>query len=207
MNRIFRSLPAWLVVIAAGACSSSESTSCDEPPPPAARSALAAAPAGMRPGEPYRWLARDWQSPLGLRIRTYGLAIDGIPIYGRHQVEVYNQSGELVYRAGSGDATLAALRVQGAAGWARWQHPLASQALVHQQQPLAHLRQRAVWYVASGQPVAALATDRLDLRGVTPVGEIRVTDAVTGAELARHRTIYELGEPRTSCTHATTAGR
>jgi len=151
-----------------------------------------APPLGIRPGEPYRWLGRAWQSPLGLTIRTYGLAIDGIPVYGHHQVEIGNPRGELVYQAGSGDATLAALRAQGTAAWARWQHPLAARELVRRQQPLAHLKQRAVWHVAHGQPVAALATDRLDLRGAVPIGDVAVTDAATGAVLTSHRTLFEL---------------
>src|ERR1044071_4890887 len=62
-----------------------------------------AAPPGVARGEPYRWLVRSWQSPLGMTIQTYGLAVDGVPVFDRHQVEVYDARGALVARAGTGD--------------------------------------------------------------------------------------------------------
>src|SRR5215470_13133298 len=68
------------------------------------------APSGVQPGEPYRWLARSWRSPLGMTIQTYGLAVDGVPVFGRHQVEVRDARGALVVRSGTGDAVLAKLR-------------------------------------------------------------------------------------------------
>src|SRR6185295_8326235 len=76
----------------------------DEPelcePVVAFRTAIAA-PAGVQRGEPYRWLSRSWRSPLGLTVRTYGLAVDGIPVFGRHQVEVLDRHGALAHRAGT----------------------------------------------------------------------------------------------------------
>ncbi|HEY0987698.1 MAG TPA: hypothetical protein VGD80_11630, partial [Kofleriaceae bacterium] len=75
------------VVVGSVACGSSE------PPEPAvcepaiADGALAPPP-GAKPGEPYRWLSRSWRSPLGLTIRVFGLAIEGTPVTGIHQVEI-----------------------------------------------------------------------------------------------------------------------
>ena len=155
-----------------------------------------APPPGVQRGEPYRWLGRDWRSPLGLTVRTYGLAVDGIPIFGPHQVEVYDRAGRLAYRAGAGDAALAELHGRGAAAWAAWRHPLASlPARGERSSPLARTAQHAVWHHAHGDLVAAVATERLDLRGDAPVGEIVVRDAATGAELIRRSTLFELSDP------------
>src|SRR5689334_11162142 len=113
---VARGLPA-LLVIAAIACGGDGTT--DEPPKceGATGNALAPPPGAQR-GEPYRWLGRSWRSPLGLTVQTYGLAVDGIAIFGPHQVEVYDRAGRLAYRAGTGDAVLAELHGRGAAAWA-----------------------------------------------------------------------------------------
>ena len=190
---VTRWLPASLVItaLACGSPAPPEEPKCD----PGATPAALGPPAGARPGEPYRWLARSWQSPLGVTIRTYGLAIDGVPVFGRHEVEIYDARGQLAYRAGTGGAVLAALHDRGAAAWAAWQHPFASPRSEGRSDPLAHTTERAVWYYADGSVVPAVTTERLDLRGEPPVGEIVVRHAVTGAELARRGTLYELGGP------------
>src|SRR6185436_17336533 len=119
---IARTLLALVVSIAGLACGSSppEEPVCV----PGMSSAALAPPAGLRPGEPYRWLARSWRSPLGLTVRTYGLAVEGVPVTGIHQVEIDDARGQLVHSAGSVDALLAELRARGAAWPDR--HPLAS---------------------------------------------------------------------------------
>jgi hypothetical protein len=201
MIRSVRGLPTLLLITAGVACGQLDPSPADEPAAVAAlatdASAPLAPPPGTRPGEPYRWLSRSWRSPLGLTIRTYGVAIDGIAVHGRHQVEAYDDAGALVYRAGSGDAVLAELRARGTAAWATWQHPRAAlaRAQAAPSNPLAHTRERAVWRYTQGDVVAAVETERVDLRGAAPVGEATVDDAVTGAELARRRTIYELEAP------------
>jgi hypothetical protein len=170
----------------------------DPPPSCTAGSNVAAAmarPPGVAAGEPYRWLRRSWRSPLGLTVRRYGLAIDGMPVFGRHQVEVHDARGALAYRAGSGDAVLAELRARGASAWAAWRHPRAGLDAQDRRTPLSHGAERAVWHYARGRLVAAVASERLDLAGATPVGEVVVRDAVTGAELARHSTLYEVADP------------
>src|SRR4051812_36776856 len=102
----------WSVVlaVAASACGSSAGPP-DEPPrcQDGVTGDALAAPPGVQRGEPYRWLSRSWRSPLGLTVRTYGLAVDGVPVFGRHQVEVYDRQGALAYRAGTADAVLAGL--------------------------------------------------------------------------------------------------
>jgi len=183
------------IVVGSVACGS------PEPPEPAmcepaiADGALAPPP-GARPGEPYRWLSRSWRSPLGLTIRVFGLAIDGVPVTGVHQVEIDDARGQLVHRAGTGDAVLAELRARGAAAWAAWRHPLASLgAGAPRPHPAAHTTQRAVWHHAGGAVVPAVRTERVNLLDDPPVAEIIVRDATTGAELARHGTLHELGDP------------
>ena len=170
-----------------------------EPPACSVTGASAAAararPAGVAAGEPYRWLSRTWRSPLGLTVRTYGVAIDGMPVFGRHQVEVYDARGALAYRAGSGDAVLAELHARGASAWAAWRHPRMALAAEDRRSPLARTAERAVWHYDGGRLVAAVATERLDLAGATPVGELVVRDAATGAELARRSTLYEVADP------------
>jgi len=205
MTRTVRALPVLLLLLAGVACGQLDPAPADEPADePAAGEAPArdaaaalAPPVGTRPGEPYRWLGRRWHSPLGLTVCTYGLAIDGIAIHGHQQVEAYDDSGALVYRAGSGDAVLAELRARGPSAWAAWQHPQAAlaRAQAAPANPLVHTRQRAVWHYAHGDVVAAVETSRVDLLGATPVGEATVNDVATGAELARRRTIYELEAP------------
>jgi hypothetical protein len=194
-------LSSWLLLAAVTACGDSDPGSkpweCDEG---AALTALAiGVPPGVAPGEPYRWLARSWRSPLGLTIRTYGLAVDGIPVAGRHQVEVYDGRGALVHRAGSGDAVLARLRAQGATASTarRARHPLAARVPSQRprRDPLSRDEQRPVWHYAGGDLAAAVAVERLDLTGQTPIGEVSVRDAVTGLELARRRTIFDLADP------------
>ncbi len=175
-----------------------------------------AAPLGTQAGEPYRWLARSWRSPLGLTFRTYGLAVDGIAVHARHQVEVYDGRGKLVHRAGSGDAVLAALRgardprdprdptATGATAKAapaptprRYHHPLAAQAITRRAQPHPRMRdvERPVWFYDGGELRPAIAAERLNLVGREPIGEVALRDAVTGAELARHRTIFDVVDP------------
>src|SRR5262252_3171775 len=105
--------------------------------------AAMARPPGVAAGEPYRWLRRSWRSPLGLTVRTYGLAIDGMPVFGRYQVEVYDARGALAYRAGSGDAVLAELHVRGASAWAAWRHPRAGLDAQDRRTPLRHGAERA----------------------------------------------------------------
>ena len=199
MTRVSRCVPAFVLITAALACGQLDTPASDEPSPsgPAETISAFAVPPGAQPGEPYRWLSRSWLSPLGLTIKTYGLAVDGLVVHGHHQVEIYDPRGDLVYRAGSGDAVLAALRARGTSGWASWRHPLASlgRAQRERSNPLAHTRRRAVWHFAHGDLVPAVVTDRVNLLGETPVGELTVNDAVTGAGLARHRTIYELDDP------------
>src|SRR6185295_5977825 len=168
---VARGLPA-LLVLAGTACGADVTS--DEPPTCSGGVVgdAMAPPAGVQRGEPYRWLGRSWRSPLGLTVQTYGLAVDGVPIFGPHQVEVYDRAGQLAYRAGSGDAVLAELRGRGAAAWAAWRHPLASRNVRGERMtPLAHTTQHAVWHHARGDLVAAVVTERLDLRGDGPVGE------------------------------------
>lgn len=157
------------------------------------RVAAMAPPAGTQRGEPYRWLARTWTSPLGLTVKKYGLAIDGLSIYGRQQIEMSDAGGAVVYRAGSADALLAELQARGTRVA---QHPSAKLASGARSNPLAHRTQRAVWYAARGGVVPAIVTDELDLLGATPRGEIAVHDAATNAELTRHRTLFELEAPQ-----------
>jgi|GEM_PF-7081820 len=200
MTRSVRGLPTLLLIIAGAACDAQQTATGDESESVAAEaistSATLAPPPGTRPGEPYRWLARSWRSPLGLTIRNYGVAIDGIAVHGHHQVEAYDDAGALVYRAGAGDAVLAALRARGPSAWATWQHPRAALARAQAApNPLVHTRQRAVWRYAQGDLVAAVETERVDLLAASPVGEATVDDAATGAVLARRRTIYELEAP------------
>jgi hypothetical protein len=63
--------------------------------------------------------------------------------------------------------------------------------------PLAHVSERAVWHFSKARARAALvpavATDRVNLLGDTPVGAVTVTDAVNGALLSRQSTIFEIG--------------
>jgi hypothetical protein len=199
-----RALPALFAAIGGLACGADPPL--DEPPvcESANPAAAFAPPAGARSGEPYRWLSRSWTSPLGLTVRTYGVAVDGIPIYGRHQVEISDPRNRLVHRAGTGDAVLARLHDRGASAWAAWRHPLAGRAPrasaeTDRSRPLAHAlvhtAERAVWHYAHGDLVAAVLTERVDLLGDAPVGEAVLRDAATGAELARRRTIYDLAEP------------
>lgn len=212
MSPTRRRWPALLLLTAGIACGDGDPDpslpgECEENSAIAALTALTAPPGGTRPGEPYRWLARSWRSPLGLTIRTYGLAADGIPVQGRHQVEIYDSRGALVHRAGSGDAVLAALRARDAAASAtgtatakakpRRHHPLAALAAAPgaRSSPLARHEQRPVWHYADGELVPAVATERLDLTGETPIGEVTVRDAVTGAELTHRRTIFDLEDP------------
>src|SRR6185436_4149990 len=191
-NRGARVLAA-LLIVAGGACVWSEPADrpdCNFLPP-----GVFEPPAGTRRGEPYRWLGRSWRSPLGLTIRTYGLAVEGVPVTGIHQVEIDDARGQLVHSAGSVDALLAELRARGAAWPDR--HPLASlsgarDARAH---PAAHTTQRAVWYRAHGTLVAAVATERVNLLDDPPVGEIVVRDAATGAELTRYPILHELNDP------------
>ena len=181
-----------LLLTATLACGQSD-LGADEPPA-IDPSAAIAPPAGVQAGEPYRWLARSWNSPLGLTVRTYGLAVDGLPVYGRHQIEVYSAAGTLVYRAGTGDAVLADLRARSVT---TGRHPRASlsRTSTGPTNPLVRTKQRAVWSYRHGELVAAVITDRLDLLDETPVGEVTVNDAVSGAELTGHRTIFELNAP------------
>src|SRR5256885_5966594 len=87
---------------------SATGVACRSPSPPAEapacvpgmHAAALAQPLGLRPGQPYRWLSRSLKSPLGLTIRTWGLAVDGIPVFGRHEVQIYDQLGELAERTG-----------------------------------------------------------------------------------------------------------
>jgi hypothetical protein len=178
------------------ACADDEPDVPDECTPP---SALATTHAllGAQPGVPYRWLARSWRSPLGLTFRTYGLAIDGVPIHGRHQVEVYDPRGQLAHRAGSGDAVLAALKAPGANGATsqRFHHPRTATTRSAQPHPLLRDEERPVWHYQDGKLVPAIATERLNLLGERPVAELALRDAVTGAELARHRTIFDAEDP------------
>jgi hypothetical protein len=187
------------LLLAAAACGDEEPDLPAECEPPVSVGALATAarPPGTKAGEPYRWLARSWQSPLGLTLRTYGLAIDGIPVHGRHQVEVYDRRGQLVHRAGSGDAVLAALRATAAAEPRRWQHPQAALGDRRFATPHPLLREEVhpVWYFAGGQLVAAVASERLNLLGAESVAEAVVRDAATGAELSRRRTIFDAADP------------
>jgi hypothetical protein len=62
-------------------------------------------------------------------------------------------------------------------------------------EPLMRMEQRAVWHYADGDLIPAVATEHVDLLGDTPVGEIALRDAATGAELVRHSLIYELRDP------------
>lgn len=158
---------------------------------------LMAAPSGVQRGEPYRWLARRWQSPLGFTIATYGLAIDGLPVVGRHQVEIRDRAGQLVHRAGSGDAVLAALRAQRATLASRQAHPLAalSSGPRRRARSLRRHDERAVWYFADGALVPAVAAERVDLTRDEPLAEVTLRDAVTGAPLASRRAIFDLADP------------
>lgn len=169
-------------------------------------------PAGIAPGEPYRWLTRSWTSPLGLTFRTYGLAIDGIAVHARRQIEVYDGRGQLVHRAGTGDQVLAALRApaKGASATAsatatprRFHHPLAAAAAIPRAAPPHPLRrdeEHPVWfYAGDGELRPAIASERLNLVGDqvgdSPLGEVTLRDATSGAELARSRTIFDLEDP------------
>jgi Fungalysin metallopeptidase (M36) len=162
-----------------------------------------AVPMGAKVGEPYRWLARSWTSPLGLTFRRYGIAIDGVPVHGRRQVEVYDQRGQLVHRAGSGDEVLAQLwrrgegKAESESGARRYWHPLAGEGIRRRAQPHPMMRdeERPVWHYADGQLRAAVAAERMNLVGETPVGEVVLRDAVTGAQLAKHRTIFDVVDP------------
>lgn len=198
------SLPSLLaassvLALAAAGCADDEPDVPEECKP---QSALATklSPLGTQPGVPYRWLARSWKSPLGLTFRTYGLAIDGVPIHGRHQVEVYDARGQLVHRAGSGDAVLAALKAPdaNAAGTAprRFHHPRTATTRSAQPHPMLRDEERPVWHYRDGKLSPAIATERLNLLGERPVGELAIHDAVTGAELARHRTLFDAEDPQ-----------
>src|SRR5262245_36150147 len=122
-NWAVRGVSAALSVFAVGCASP-----VDEPPLCKRREIPDAliAPPGVARSEPYRWLARSWRSPLGMTIDTYGLAVDGVPVFDRHQVEVRDARGALVLRAGSGDAVLARLRSRDADARAAWRHPRAA---------------------------------------------------------------------------------
>jgi len=198
-SSILRSLPGVLALLAGTACGSNDpppTSSADELCTTAAATAAAAQPPGVQPGEPYRWLARTWRSPLGLTIKTYGVAVDGIAVYDRRQVEIYDARGALVSRAGSGDAVLAQLRARRAAGARLGRHPRATLGLrsapAH---PLVHTTQRPAWRERGGELVPVVMTERLALIGDTPLGELTMTDAVTGAVLERRPTLFELDDP------------
>lgn len=220
--RCRRSLALLLTSAAAAlaGCGDDEAPGGDGPDDPAQCSpeaTLAAAlaqrsrPAGIAPGEPYRWLARSWTSPLGLTFRTYGLAVDGIAIHARRQIEVYDGRGRLVHRAGTGDEVLAALRApaKGASASAtaaaaprRFHHPLTAAAITRAAppHPLRRDEERPVWFYAGrGELRPAIASERLDLvgnqGGDQPLGELTLRDALSGAELARSRTIFDLEDP------------
>src|SRR5437764_13445791 len=90
-----------LLVSTGMACGSSGSPADEPACVPGMHVAALAQPPGLRPGQPYRWLSRTLKSPLGLTIRTYGLAVDGIPIFGRHEVEIYDRLGALAGHTGS----------------------------------------------------------------------------------------------------------
>lgn len=192
-NWVARGVPAALCILAVAGCTPLP----DEPQLCKRRNTTdaMAAPPGVARGEPYRWLARTWRSPLGMTIQTYGLAVDGVPVFDRHQVEVYDARGALVARAGTGDAVLAVLRSRDAHVRAAWRHPRAAPGDRRESQAPLRVEQRAVWHYADGDLVPAVATERLDLLGDTPVGEVALRDAATGAELARHSLIYELRDP------------
>ena len=204
MIRLTRHLPT-LIWLLAGACADLADPSGDpgtavgsEPAAGSAAGAGAALapPPGTQPGQPYRWRVRSWRSPLGLQVVRYGLAIDGIAVYGQAQIEIYDPAGRLVQRTGSGDAVLAELRARGPAAFRRWPHPRGPVARTPGGvDPLAHHSERAVWHYAGGVLSPAVVEERLNLRGKTPVGEAAVTDAVTGAVVARHTVIFELGGP------------
>lgn len=195
-SSIAQALPVLFVVTSGLACGGPNEPPDEPACVPSMPSAALAPPAGARPGEPYRWLSRNWQSPLGVTIRTYGLAIDGVPVFARHQVEVYDSHGQLAYRTGSGDAVLAQLRGRGPAAWAAWRHPLAAlSAGDTRSHPLVRATQRPVWHYAQGALVPAVLTERLNLLDEAPLGEVIVRDAESGAELARRPTLYELTDP------------
>ena len=196
---------ALLVVTAGSACEQPGPADTDDAPPVAVSSACGAdrtsaalaPPPGTQPGQPYRWLSRSWRSPLGLTIRTYGLAVDGISVHGRHQVEIHDQRDRLIYRTGTAGAVLAELHTRGRSAPAASSHPLdflARSGGGVRAHPLAHSKQRAVWHYAHGDLVPAVLTERLDLLGERPRGEITLRHAVTGAELARRRTVFEIRE-------------
>jgi hypothetical protein len=203
MIRITRHLPT-LMLLVAGACADLAGPSGDpemsvgsEPGAGsvAMTSAALAPPPGTQPGEPYRWRVRSWRSPLGLQVVRYGIAIDGIPVYGQAQIEIYDDAGRLVQRAGSGDAVLAELRARGPAAFRQWPHPRGPLADITGGDPLVHRSERPVWHDTGGVLSPAVVEEQVNLRGRTPVGEAAVTDAATGAVLARHSVLFELGGP------------
>ncbi len=196
---LLRALLAFLVATGGMGCGSSESPPDEPACVPGMAAAALAPPRGLRPGQPYRWLSRSLKSPLGVTIETYGLAVDGVPVFGRHEVEIYDRRGELTHRAGSGGEVLAELERRGPAAWASWHHPLASSSSSRlaekRADPLVRSTQRPVWHYAAGDLVPAVVAERLDLTRDPPVGDIRLLDAVTGAELARRNAIYDIADP------------
>jgi hypothetical protein len=189
------------LAVAGGACAESSPDRPSNPLPPCTEASGAAEVRSGGPGAGegvQRVLVRDWRSPLGLTIRRYEIVVDGVPVHGVHQVEVYDQSGRLAHRAGTGDELLARLTGPGAPRPAALRHPLRGvpASTGPRSRPLRRMTRRPVWQDSGRELVAAVLTEQIDLEGAdAPRGEVVLRDAATGAEIARHRPFFEAADP------------